>query len=112
MLSPLHISLLQVPAQCLTPNRRHGALVTEPTIVSKAENRATKMMTVEMFESDLIDMRDKYQVMTGGADQDHGDTERVDTPQGSGVNIIQKIWRKDGYFEQKINGDGNLVSCS
>ena len=62
--------------------------------MSKAENRASKMMTVEMFESDLIDMRDKYQVMTGGADQDHDDTERVDTPQGSGVNIIQKIWRK------------------
>ena len=50
--------------------------------------------------------------MTGGADQDHGDTDRVDTPQGSWVNIIQKIWRKDGHFEQKINPDGNLVSSS
>ena len=95
---------LQVPAQCLTPNRRHGALVTEPTIVSRAENRANKMMTVEMFESDLIDMREKYQ-------GDHDDTERVETPQDNYELIgVANIFLEVLFHDVKLTYAAPIIS--
>ena len=64
-LSELYKVSMQVPAECLTPNRKPGSLFTEATVLAcRPEANTTRVMTLEMFENKLVDLRDKYQSLT------------------------------------------------
>ena len=54
-----HKVSLQVPAGCLSPNRKPGSLFTEPAIVDN-----NRVMTLEMFENKLFDLRERYQSLS------------------------------------------------
>ncbi|XP_071504445.1 kinesin-like protein KIF13A [Diadema antillarum] len=51
---------LQIPACNLTPNRKRGAIVSEPAIQVKRKDRGTQIWSVEKLENKIIDMRDMY----------------------------------------------------
>ena len=64
-----HKVSLQVPAECLTPNRKPGSLFTEPTIVDN-----DRVMTLEMFENKLFDLRERYQSVCQTSQSDRTDS--------------------------------------
>ncbi|XP_022106893.1 kinesin-like protein KIF13A isoform X4 [Acanthaster planci] len=51
---------LQIPACNLTPNRKRGAIVSEPAIQVKRKDRGTQIWSVEKLENKIIDMREMY----------------------------------------------------
>eukprot|EP00057_Strongylocentrotus_purpuratus_P008261 XP_011662735.1 PREDICTED: kinesin-like protein KIF13A isoform X3 [Strongylocentrotus purpuratus] len=51
---------LQIPVCNLTPNRKRGAIVSEPAIQVKRKDRGTQIWSVEKLENKIIDMRDMY----------------------------------------------------
>ena len=97
---------LQVPAQCLTPNRRHGSLVTEPSIVRKQEGKSNVLMTMEMFENKLVDMREQYQNI--GQDADH-DMEESLTENYELIGVAN-IFLEVLYFDVKLNYAAPIIS--
>ncbi|XP_067931431.1 kinesin-like protein KIF13A isoform X2 [Watersipora subatra] len=52
---------LQIPASNLSPNRRRGALMSEPAILACNSEHKTQVFSREEFESRLVSMREMYQ---------------------------------------------------
>ncbi|XP_055998502.1 kinesin-like protein KIF13B isoform X3 [Ostrea edulis] len=53
---------LQIPASCLSPNRRKGnGFVSEPAILVKRKNRPNQIWSMEKLENKIIDMREMYE---------------------------------------------------
>ncbi|XP_077990731.1 kinesin-like protein KIF13A [Glandiceps talaboti] len=55
-----HVTL-QIPASNLTPNRKRGAIVSEPAIQVKRANKGTQIWSMEKLDNKIIDMRDMYE---------------------------------------------------
>ncbi|XP_070533072.1 kinesin-like protein KIF13A isoform X2 [Ptychodera flava] len=55
-----HVTL-QIPASNLTPNRKRGAIVSEPAIQVKRKGKGTQIWAMEKLENKIIDMRDMYE---------------------------------------------------
>ncbi|XP_040583928.1 kinesin-like protein KIF13A isoform X2 [Lepeophtheirus salmonis] len=51
---------LQIPPQNLSPNRRRGAIVSEPAILVKRKDRGNQIWSIEKLNLKLIDMRELY----------------------------------------------------
>ena len=103
----VHYSVsLQVPAQCLTPNRRQGSLVTEPTIVSKQPRKPNRIMSLDLFENQLIDMRDNYQ------NQGQNDTEKEEDSNHDNYELIgvANIFLEVLYYDVKLIYAAPIIS--
>ncbi|XP_006822605.2 kinesin-like protein KIF13A [Saccoglossus kowalevskii] len=55
-----HVTL-QIPASNLTPNRKRGAIVSEPAIQVRRKSKGTQVWSMEKMINKIIDMRDMYE---------------------------------------------------
>ena len=80
-LSDLYKVSMQVPAECLTPNRKPGSLFTEATVLTcRSETNTNRVMTLEMFENKLVDLREKYQSLNQ-SDQPESPQQKMSSSQ-------------------------------
>ena len=68
---------LQVPTHFLTPNKRPALVTAEPSIICKSPRKPNKLLTMEMFENSLVEMREKYQTKSDETDTENQEEDEL-----------------------------------